>query len=115
MERPDHVSVELEFLHVLHYKAAWAARQDETEHVRTCHAAAEAFLGDHVGRWLPSFADRLGAVGADGPYGAVARVLGAALRSEAARLRVEIGEPATPVSPSGDERVMGERGLCEGS
>lgn len=115
MERPDHVSVELEFLHVLRYKAAWAARHDQAEHVGTCHAAAETFLRDHVARWLPSFADRLEALGGEGPYGAVARLLSTALRTEAERLKVEIGEPVIPVSPSGDERVMGERGLCEGS
>jgi TorA maturation chaperone TorD len=100
---------------VLHYKAAWAARHGQTEHVETCRAAAETFLRDHVVRWLPSFAGRLRALAGRGPYEAVARLLATALDAEAERLGVEIGEPVEPVSPSGDERVMGERGLCEGS
>lgn len=55
-ERPDHASVELEFLAYLAEKET-AARTDE--HRSIAREARRKFLADHAGRWMPVFAARL--------------------------------------------------------
>ncbi len=108
-ERVDHVSVELEFLHVLAYKRAWALERGEAEHAEVCRLAEETFLRDHVLRWMPDVAERLAVLGAGSPYAAVGELLGAVLRAEAARsgLPMHAPEPVEPVS--GIEEIA----LCE--
>ncbi len=110
-ERADHASVELEFLHVLAYKRAWALERGEAEHASTCEAAERAFLADHVLRWLPEVAERLRAVGRGSPYEAVGALLAAVLRAEAERtgLPVSADAPIGPVEPRAPEDVA----LCE--
>jgi DMSO reductase family type II enzyme chaperone len=110
-ERGDHVSVELEFLHVLAYKTAWALERGEAEHAERCEAAARAFLAEHVLRWLPDVAERLRVVGRGSPYEAVGALLAAVLRAEAERtgLAVTVEAPVGPVEPGGPEDIA----LCE--
>jgi len=114
MERPDHVAVELEFLHLLAYKAAWAAATHDREHVRTCERAREAFLADHALRWMPGLLERLEVLGAGGPYAAVARLARRFLSDEAARfgLRTDAGPTPTPAAHEGE--AEGDPALCEG-
>jgi TorA maturation chaperone TorD len=50
-ERADHASVELEFLAFLALRRARA----EGEEAETCRKAEDAFLRDHLGRWLHAF------------------------------------------------------------
>ena len=109
-ERVDHVSVELEFLHVLAYKRAWALERGEPEHAEVCRAAEEAFLRDHVLRWVPDVAERLSVLGEGTPYAAAAELLGVFLRAESERTGVPIipvGEPVEPIQ--GPEEIA----LCE--
>lgn len=108
-ERVDHVSVELEFLHVLAYKRAWAVEHEESEHAEVCGEAEEAFLRDHALRWMPDVAERLSALAEGTPYAAVAGLLGAYLRAESARTGVAIvaHEPGEPAP--GPEEIA----LCE--
>lgn len=112
-ERPDHISVELEFLHLLAYKEAWAVVQGDGEGQEVCRHAEERFLADHVLRWVPGFARRLEAVATHQAYRAVARLTAAFVRSEARRfgLPVDAG-PEPRVEADGDE--VGGLGLCEG-
>ncbi|HET9724249.1 MAG TPA: molecular chaperone TorD family protein [Actinomycetota bacterium] len=108
-ERVDHVSVELEFLHVLAYKRAWALERGQAEHAEVCRLAEETFLRDHVLRWLPDVAERLRAIGTGSPYAAVGALMGEVLRAESVRTGVPITarEPVEPVA--GPEEVA----LCE--
>lgn len=108
-ERVDHVSVELEFLHVLAYKRAWALERGQAEHAEVCRLAEETFLRDHVLRWMPDVAERLVVLGAGSPYAAVGELLGAVLRAEAVRtgLPMIATDPVEPVS--GIEEIA----LCE--
>jgi DMSO reductase family type II enzyme chaperone len=54
-ERPDHVTVELEFMHVLTLKEAFALVHHGPAEVGICRRAQRRFWRDHLGRWLPSF------------------------------------------------------------
>ena len=91
-ERPDHVSVELEFLHVLSYKEAWAAAGGDEAGARICRETRKAFLRDHSLRWMPEFARRLEAV-ATGPYAAVARLVAGLCQDEAASFGLSLDGP----------------------
>lgn len=67
-ERVDHVSVELEFMAFLAYKEGHALSSDAEEKVEICRAAQKKFLSDHLCRWVPAFARRLGTEAGDGLY-----------------------------------------------
>ena len=108
-ERVDHVSVELEFLHVLAYKRAWALERGEPEHAEVCRVAEEAFLRDHALRWMPDVAERLSALAEGTPYAAVALLLDAYLRAESGRTGVAIVARETEEPAPGPEEIA----LCE--
>lgn len=111
-ERPDHAAVELEFLHVLTYKAAWADARGQAEHARICRAAHEAFLRDHVLRWIPGLARRIRARAGGSPYAAVAALAEAFLVAEASRFGVAV--PAEEPEPVAATPVPEIRAMCEG-
>jgi TorA maturation chaperone TorD len=50
-ERPDHIAVELEFMHLLAVKQLAALERSLPEQARICEQASSAFLRDHLGRW----------------------------------------------------------------
>jgi DMSO reductase family type II enzyme chaperone len=54
-ERPDHVTVELQFMAMLYIKEAYAWNTDSTQRVEVCIDARKKFLKDHLGMWMPSF------------------------------------------------------------
>jgi DMSO reductase family type II enzyme chaperone len=54
-ERPDHATVELEFMHVLTLKEAIARVHHGPAEVGICRGAQRRFWRDHLGRWLSSF------------------------------------------------------------
>jgi TorA maturation chaperone TorD len=54
-ERADHVACELEFLAFLEARRLELEQAGDTEGADTCREAGDAFLADHVGRWVPEF------------------------------------------------------------
>lgn len=62
-ERPDHLSVELEFMYALAFKEICALAEPEAEtaceHLRITWEAERAFLRDHLAVWVPAFARAL--------------------------------------------------------
>ena len=59
-DRHDHISVELEFMHLLTLKEAHARLQDHGEDkVSLCRRAQKAFLAQHLATWIKGFARRL--------------------------------------------------------
>lgn len=54
-ERPDHVSIELEFMATLLIKEAYAWNEGWDDKVNVCLEARKKFLKDHIGRWGPTF------------------------------------------------------------
>lgn len=89
-ELPDHVSVELEFMHLATYKEAWGRATGDAQASAICVEAERAFLRDHLGRWLGEFTRRVAVVGRTTPYAIVARLGGSFLAAELDRLGVVV-------------------------
>ncbi len=53
--RWDHIAVELEFLHFLTYKQAYAMENHGDEELKVCLTAKKKFLNAHIGRWIQAF------------------------------------------------------------
>jgi TorA maturation chaperone TorD len=53
--RWDHIAVELEFLHFLTYKQAYAMENHGDEEQKACLAAKKKFLNAHIGVWIQAF------------------------------------------------------------
>ena len=58
-ELPDHLSVELEFLHFLTFKEAQAQDQGAAELLEGYRLAQKDFLERHLANWVPKLCDRL--------------------------------------------------------
>lgn len=58
-ERPDHVSLELEFLAALLSKQAYALERRWDARVRVVAQARARFVQEHLAAWFPQFAERL--------------------------------------------------------
>jgi len=84
-ERPDHLAVELEFLHFLCLKEAHALEHHGSEQVELCRDAQVKFLRDHLLPWAPSFARRLQQAAGDGFYQRLGALMAAFLSTEAGR------------------------------
>lgn len=54
-ERYDHISIELEFMHFLSYKEAYALENHGEEQLKICANAEKKFLKSHLARWVPLF------------------------------------------------------------
>lgn len=86
-ERLDHISVELEFMHFLTYKEAYALTHHGPAKARLCREVQRKFVQDHLGRWATRFAQRLGQKANGGYYGCVASLTEALLANEMSFLR----------------------------
>ncbi|MDQ7843965.1 MAG: molecular chaperone TorD family protein [Armatimonadota bacterium] len=113
-ERVDHLSLELEFLHVLAFREAHASVHEEAEKVWPFVDARRAFLRDHVARWVPTFT-RLVTARDDGLYGELAHLTRAVITADAAALGIIVdgedesalpvfGEPGEATPPCGADR-----------
>ncbi|OGS63606.1 MAG: hypothetical protein A3K59_06725 [Euryarchaeota archaeon RBG_19FT_COMBO_69_17] len=58
-ERPDHLVSELELMSLLCLKEALARGNGQAEAADICRDAEAKFLRDHLGRWVPAYADQL--------------------------------------------------------
>jgi TorA maturation chaperone TorD len=54
-ERPDHISSEMEFLHLLLAKEIEARRKNNPDHLEVTLDAERKFFREHVSRWTPAF------------------------------------------------------------
>lgn len=87
-ERVDHISVELEFMHFLTYKEAYAQTHHDPAKARFCRETQRKFVRDHLGRWSAHFARLLDRKADGGYYSCLASLLEKFISSEAAFLRV---------------------------
>ncbi len=74
-ERPDHITVELEFMAFLAKKEALALRTGAPDNASICRDTASAFLRDHLGCWGPAFGLRARAVASSPWYSALGELL----------------------------------------
>lgn len=102
-ERPDHLSVEMEFLAILAAKAAYAEEQDNAEGAEILAEAHRKFLEDHLAQWLPSFARRVSEAAPGSLYAALAEFARKFIVVECARFDARPG-PETLELRSASER-----------
>ncbi|MBI3091166.1 MAG: molecular chaperone TorD family protein [Candidatus Tectomicrobia bacterium] len=83
-DRPDHISVELEFMQALTAKEAYARLQNHgDDKISLCREAQKCFLEQHLAGWTRRFARALaGKTQRQGVYGALALLLGAYMERE---------------------------------
>ena len=76
-DRLDHISVEMEFMHLLTLKEAYAQLNNHGEDkVRLCREAQRAFLEQHLGDWIKEFATQVSRKSETGPlYSSLAHLL----------------------------------------
>jgi DMSO reductase family type II enzyme chaperone len=91
-ERADHLAVELEFMHYLAYREAYARTHHGADAVDGLREAQSRFLEAHLARWAPVVA-RAVAARADGVLAAAAVTLERVLADECARWRIEPPAP----------------------
>jgi len=91
-ERVDHITTELEFLSFLARKEAYAIENLGLDEINECRRSQRHFLRDHVGRWAPSFADRLQIVADHHFFVTVGSLLSAWLETDLDWLGVEPAE-----------------------
>ncbi|MBL8199528.1 MAG: molecular chaperone TorD family protein [Chromatiales bacterium] len=112
--QPDHLSVELEFMHYLCYREAQAA--DEADALSFQLAQAD-FSGRHLASWVPQLAANVDQIAAGSLY---ARVVAAVQEFIATDHDWQLGtivdagaaSGATPVRPESSPRVSGRTGVA---
>lgn len=72
--RWDHIAVELEFLHFLSYKQAYAIENHGAEEQNACLAAKKKFLNAHIGRWIQAFSKSVARKSPAGFYWQIAKL-----------------------------------------
>lgn len=118
-ERVDHISVELEFMHFLCLKEAYAlAKKHPGEQLTLCREAQSKFLRDHVCRWAFGFARRLCAKAGDTLYQELGQLLAVFLEAELRALGLKPAEVAGPDmieegAQASLEEGAGQRSSCE--
>jgi DMSO reductase family type II enzyme chaperone len=90
-ERPDHVAVELEFMHVLALKGCLAATEGDAVHAEACLQAQRMFLGEHLTPWIEPFAKIIAEHASDSPYMSLSRFAAAFIQADTERLGVAAG------------------------
>ncbi len=96
-ERADHAAVELEFMHFLCLKEAYALENGHTaERLSLCREAQSKFLREHVCRWSFGFARRLRAKAGDCVYRDLGQLLAVLLESELRALGLKPADVAGP-------------------
>ncbi len=88
-ERPDHISIELEFMHLVTCKEAIAQMHHGSEKARLCRVVQRKFMEDHLGRWGQQFAQQLERQAPAGYFRAVAGLIDTFLAAEVSYLRVK--------------------------
>ena len=89
-ERPDHISVELEFLSFLCYRESVEQTRSRRFEVHSIRRGQKVFLERHLGKWVGTFCVLLQHKARSGPMHRLGALLHEAMRSEAARHRVAL-------------------------
>ncbi|MCH8963409.1 MAG: molecular chaperone TorD family protein [Planctomycetes bacterium] len=90
-ERPDHATVQFEFLSVLAAKEVYAIETSNVEGQQVLQRAEKAFLADHIARWVPAMATRLQDADPDGFYGRLGGLMQSFIAAECEHFGVSCG------------------------
>lgn len=91
-ERSDHVAVELEFMHALALKEAYALETNLPELLDICVDAQRKFLQDHLGRWVGLFAESVAHNSPGSLYVGLAQFTAAFVQADAEKLGVKLDQ-----------------------
>ena len=112
-ERADHVSCECEFLSFLALKEAYAVEHRDAFMLEETRKAERLFLRDHLGRFLPAFANKLTHEDRNGLYGTLGSLAFQFIALECARFSVPLGLENLTLRPADDDRVPMACGSAE--
>ena len=104
-ERPDHITVELEFMAFVARKEALALAEGSWDNAAICRETAASFLRDHLGCWASAFGLRANIVSTSPWYQALGEMLAAWVAWELASLAiqpVEVVDHPLPQEPPDD-------------
>lgn len=89
-ERPDHISIELEFMQYLTYKQAYGIQHGhKDEAIKVAREGQKKFMLNHIGRWVPLFCKFLSQKAPKGLYLNLSEILSLFMASEVRLLRVK--------------------------
>ena len=112
-DRPDHVTVECEFLAQL-MELQWQSQRSDAPQAQSqteaCQQAHQRFLQEHVAWWFPAFAKMLAHQNPGGFYEAIAKFLAALVAAE--RAMAGVAAPRQRAEPSPIE-TLDECAGCE--
>ena len=104
-ERLDHISCECEFLSFLALKEAYVLEQGDKETRGEINKAQRLFLKDHLGRFLPTFTQKLSDADPSGFYAELAQLCLSFTTQESARFSIPLGGANLTLRPADDDRV----------
>lgn len=87
---PDHISVELEFMHYLCLQELEALQRGEPGEAARFRLMAQSFVKDHLGKWVPRFVDLVLECAKTPFYRGIARITGDFLSQEATTVSKDI-------------------------
>jgi TorA maturation chaperone TorD len=108
-EVPDHVAVELEFMHLLICRQLEASRRSDGSAVAAYLVKQAEFLKLHLGRWIGEFAARAGEMASTRFYGCLAETAERLVLGDVEVLRAEApagGRTFLQVSGPGGDHAM---------
>ncbi len=88
-DKLDHLSIELEFMHYLTYKEAYALENHGDEQLDICFSAEKKFIKSHLGRWVGHFTLLVNKHSQEGFYACSANLLKDFVELEWKYLRVK--------------------------
>jgi DMSO reductase family type II enzyme chaperone len=99
-ERVDHISCECEYMSFLTRKEAYALEQNDAEMLAEVCRAQKLFLRDHLGRFVPAFANLLLRENGTRFYGALGNLCREFVLQECARFSVPAGPEHLRLRPT---------------
>jgi len=113
-ERADHIACELEFMHFLARKEAYALETRDDAMLEGTRRGARLFLQEHLGKFGRAVALSLQETGEKGFYAGLGRVLHECLLLDSRRQGIETGPPGLQLRPESESDVpMQCGGACD--
>lgn len=101
-ERVDHIGTELEFMHALEYKQAYALENGWSDKAALCEDAKKKFIAEHAGKWFAALRDRLMKKDENGFYTALICLAAQVIEREAEELGVELSPLLHVMTPASE-------------